>query len=177
MLDPCCCVRATLQIQCLGLSLWWLLSLWSTASLAVALRFSSCGTRAVERVGSVAVAHRLSCLEACGIFPDQGSNQCLLHWQVDSEPQDHQGSPETFSHINHVGVVPPAFYVLVSLSVRPVNCMLLEDSTVSQSSSILQCLDGSLRMVGTQLVFVECMRSLALKRWIINALLRSQRSS
>ena len=119
------------------------------ASLAVALRFSSCGTRAVERVGSVAVAHRLSCLEACGIFPDRGSNRCPLHWQVDSEPQDHQESPENFSHINHVGVVPSAFYVLVSLSVHPVNCMLLEGSTVSQSSSILQCLDGSLRMVGT----------------------------
>ena len=89
------------------------------ASLAVALRFSSCGTRAVERVGSVAVAHRLSCLEACGIFPDRGSNRCPLHWQVDSEPQDHQESPENFSHINHVGVVPSAFYVLVSFICSP----------------------------------------------------------
>ena len=26
----------------------------------------------------------LSCSVACGIFPDQGSNLCLLHWQVDS---------------------------------------------------------------------------------------------
>ena len=33
---------------------------------------------------SVVAAHRLSCLEACGIFPDQGSNLCPLHWQVDS---------------------------------------------------------------------------------------------
>ena len=30
---------------------------------------------------------------ACGIFPDQGSNPCLLHWQVDSLPLNHQGSP------------------------------------------------------------------------------------
>ena len=33
--------------------------------------------------GSVVVAHRLSCSAACGIFPDQGSNPCLLHWQAD----------------------------------------------------------------------------------------------
>ena len=30
---------------------------------------------------------------ACGIFPDQGSNPCLLHWQADSLPLSHQGSP------------------------------------------------------------------------------------
>ena len=28
-----------------------------------------------------------------GIFPDQGSNLCLLHWQVESLPLSHQGSP------------------------------------------------------------------------------------
>ena len=28
-----------------------------------------------------------------GIFPSQGSNLCLLHWQVDSLPLSHQGSP------------------------------------------------------------------------------------
>ena len=33
--------------------------------------------------GSVVVAHGLSCSEACGIFPDQGGNPCLLHWQAD----------------------------------------------------------------------------------------------
>ena len=31
---------------------------------------------------------------ARGIFPDQGSNSCLLHWQVDSLPLSHQGSLE-----------------------------------------------------------------------------------
>ena len=35
-------------------------------------------------IGSVVVVHRLSCSEACEIFPDQGSNPCLLHWQMDS---------------------------------------------------------------------------------------------
>ena len=34
---------------------------------------------------SVAVAHRLNCCMACGgIFLDQGSNPCRLHWQGDS---------------------------------------------------------------------------------------------
>ena len=36
--------------------------------------------------GSVVVAHRLSFSMACGIFPDQGSNPGLLHWQAASSP-------------------------------------------------------------------------------------------
>ena len=47
-----------------------------------------------KNTGSVVVAHGLSCSSACGIFPDQRSNPCLLHWQVDSLPLSHQGSPE-----------------------------------------------------------------------------------
>ena len=42
----------------------------------------------------IVVTHVLSCYMACGIFPDQGLNMCLLHWQVDSLPLSHQGSPE-----------------------------------------------------------------------------------
>ena len=42
----------------------------------------------LSRYGTQAlVAH------ACGIFLDQGSNLCPLHWQADSYPLDHQGSP------------------------------------------------------------------------------------
>ena len=50
---------------------------------------------ALERwsTGSIAVAHRLSCSEACVIFPDQGSNPCLLQWQADSSSLSLQGSP------------------------------------------------------------------------------------
>ena len=55
--------------QCTGLSLSWPLLLRSTGS---------------RRAGSVVVAYRLSCSVACGIFPDQGSNPCPLHWQADS---------------------------------------------------------------------------------------------
>ena len=43
------------------------------------------------------VAHGLCRSAACGIFPDQGSNPCPLHWQADSQPLRHQGSPETSS--------------------------------------------------------------------------------
>lgn len=53
--------------------------------------FSCCRAQALgHRVsgvacsGSAVAAHRLSCLTACGIFLNQGSNSCPLHWQADS---------------------------------------------------------------------------------------------
>ena len=49
--------------------------LWHAGSVVVA--------HGLQNAGSVVVAHRLSCSVACGIFPDQGSNLCPLHWQVD----------------------------------------------------------------------------------------------
>ena len=60
-------------------------------SLSRPLLLRSTGSR---RAGSVVVAHGPSCFVACGIFPDQGSNPCPLHWQADSQPLRHQGSPE-----------------------------------------------------------------------------------
>ena len=51
------------------------------------------GSTDSRRAGSVSVAHGPSCSAACGIFPDQGSNPCPLHWQADSQPLRHQGSP------------------------------------------------------------------------------------
>ena len=53
--------------RCVGLSLSQPLLLRSTGS---------------RRAGSVIVAHGPSCSAACGIFPDQGSNPCPLHWQA-----------------------------------------------------------------------------------------------
>ena len=50
-----------------------------------------------RRAGSVVVAHGPICSAACGIFPDQGSNPCPLHWQADSQPLRHQGSPVILS--------------------------------------------------------------------------------
>ena len=65
---------------------------WGPLFIAVRgpLMLRSTGSR---RAGSVIVAHGPSCSAACGIFPDQGSNLCPLHWQADSQPLRHQGSP------------------------------------------------------------------------------------
>ena len=49
-----------------------------------------------RRTGSVVVAHGPSCSAAFGILPDPGSNPCPLHWQADSQPLRHQGSPGLF---------------------------------------------------------------------------------
>lgn len=38
------------------------------------------------------IAHGLSCSTDCGIFLDQGSKPCLLHWQADSWQLSHQES-------------------------------------------------------------------------------------
>ena len=43
--------------------------------------------------GSVFVAHVPSCSAARGILPDQGPNPRPPHWQADSQPLRHQGSP------------------------------------------------------------------------------------
>ena len=64
--------------RCAGLSLSRPLLLRSTSSRCA---------------GSVVVAHGPSCSAVCGIFPDQGSNPCPLHWQADCQPLCHQGSP------------------------------------------------------------------------------------
>ena len=46
-----------------------------------------------RRTGSVIAAHGPSRSAARGILPDQGLNPCPLHWQADSQPLRHQGSP------------------------------------------------------------------------------------
>ena len=46
--------------------------------------------------GLVVVVQGLSCSEACGIFPDQGLNLCLLHWQGGPLPLSQQGSLHFF---------------------------------------------------------------------------------
>ena len=62
-------------------------------SLSRPLLLQSTGSR---RAGSVIVAHGPSCSAACGIIPDQGSNPRPLHWQADSQPLRHQGSPQIY---------------------------------------------------------------------------------
>ena len=70
--------------------------------------FSSCRALAVTawasvvvahglraQAGSIVMAHGLSCSTVCGIFRDQESNLCLLHWQMDSLLLSHQGRPQS----------------------------------------------------------------------------------
>ena len=59
-------------------------------SLSRPLLLRSTGSR---RAGSAIVAHGPSRSAARGILPDQGSNPCPPHWQADSQPLRHQGSP------------------------------------------------------------------------------------
>ena len=89
------------SLRCTGFSLRWLLLLWSMGSIGTqAQQLWLAGSRAqaqqlwrlgsvvvargLQSAGSVVVAHELSCSVACGIFPDQGSDPCPLHWQADS---------------------------------------------------------------------------------------------
>ena len=69
------------MLWCTGFSLQWLLLLWSTGCICVG---SVVVARGLKSAGSVVVAHGLSCSVTCGIFLEQESNPCPLHWQADS---------------------------------------------------------------------------------------------
>ena len=66
----------------------WLWQLPCVGSLVVA--------PGLQSTGSEVVARGVSCSAARGIFLGQGSNSCLLHWQVDSLPLSHQGPHNPF---------------------------------------------------------------------------------
>ena len=99
VLGLCCCMDfflscgkqgllstcSALVCHCRGFSCY---GAWALGTVG----FSSCGFWALEHRLNI-VAHRLTCSMTCGILPYQGSNPCLLHWQVDSLPLSHQGSP------------------------------------------------------------------------------------
>ena len=115
--------------RCMGLSLSWPLLLRSTGS---------------RRAGSVVVAHGPSCSTACGIFPDQGSNLCPLHWQVDSQPLPHQGSPPLYviccfslAAFNIFSL----YLIFVSLINMCLGMFLLENSLSCMGLSVLPGLD------------------------------------
>ena len=81
------------------------------------LWFSSCGLQSnglvpgLQSTGSIVVTHGLSCFVARGIFPDQGSNPCLLHCQANSWPLSHQGSPNYMYCAVHCN--PSSFYLII----------------------------------------------------------------
>ena len=81
-------------------------------SLSRPLPPRSTGSR---RAGSVIVAHGPSCSAACGILPDQGSNPCAPHWQADSQPLRHQGSPFMVILISISGMTNDVQYLFMGL--------------------------------------------------------------
>ena len=109
-LGLCCCVRAFSSC-----SEWELLFVAVQGLLIAVASLVEHGlqARGLQSAGSVVVAHGLSCSATRGIIPDQGSNPCPLHWQADSQPLCHQGSPKIFFkkfhskpfHVVHVNVI------------------------------------------------------------------------
>ena len=78
-----CSARAS---HCSGFSCCGGQALGTLALVFVAHGLSSCDMWALECAGSVVVVHGLRCSLRCGVFPDQGSDSCPLHWQMDSLP-------------------------------------------------------------------------------------------
>ena len=72
----------------------------------------------LQSTGSVVEVHGLSCSAARGLFPDQGSNPRLLHWQAASLPSSHEGSPGLFNWKIYGLVGGGASFVLLALDVR-----------------------------------------------------------
>ena len=102
-------------------------------SLSQPLLLRSTGSR---RAGSATVAHGPSRSVACGIFTDQGSNLCPLHWQADSQPLRHQGSPL------------PGFYLTPSVQHIPYSEWLRTDSSgLSQFPALMPSRVGSVGML------------------------------
>ena len=77
-LSPVAASRGHSSSRCAGLSPSWPLPLRSMGS---------------RRAGSAVVAHGPSRSAARGIPQDRGTNPCPPHWQADSQPLRHQGSP------------------------------------------------------------------------------------
>jgi hypothetical protein len=106
---PCECLSLNLLfkkkknfIYLLSFWLHWMLSAASGLSVAVGSggcspeQCTGCRVHGLQWLWhtSLAVVERgLSCPMACGIFLEQGLNPCPLHWQADSYPLCHQGSP------------------------------------------------------------------------------------
>ena len=61
------------------------------ASWDIEYRLNSWGTWAQLPLSICSAPQQLVMSNWCGILPDQERNPCLLHWQVDSLPVNHQG--------------------------------------------------------------------------------------
>ena len=80
--------------------------LWRAGAYSLVAVVSHCGGLSCCRARALghelqgtnfsAGAHGLPCSATCRIFPDQGLTPYPLHWQVESQPLDQQGSPDLF---------------------------------------------------------------------------------
>ena len=68
-----------------------------------------------------------------GIFPDQGSNQCPLPWQKDSQPLDHQGSPYYY-YYHHPSIIPS-----LGEGLWPQRSILLSSLVVDAAPNTVHC--------------------------------------
>ena len=106
-------------------------------SLSRPLLLRSTGSR---RAGSVIVAHGPSCSAACGIFPDQGSNLRPLHWQADSQPLRHQGSPAG----GFLTTVPPGKSPMLGFRTRKGHA---SPPSLFSSVDLVNCMHSSLHIL------------------------------
>ena len=102
VLGLCCRAGSSLIASSGGCSLVAVCGLTAVASLVAERGILGSGLQSLQHVGSVSTAPGLQgtglvivvngvrCPLACGIFPDKGSNLCLLQWQEDSLPLSHQ---------------------------------------------------------------------------------------
>ena len=98
---------------------------WMQSTSSRHTGFSSCHRWALERrfpCHMRALEHRLrlhmglNCSATSGIFSDQGSNLCPLHWQADSYALHHQGSSillfyQLCKHWRILYLLKPCFYL------------------------------------------------------------------
>ena len=109
-----------LWLRWAGFSFWWILLLQSLGS---------------RLWGSVVAVHGLRCPAECGIFWDQGSNPCPLHWQADSTTGP-PGSPgldfrflKMMIQIYHIvsGTRPQSWWVFQKCSLHPLMNQRISD--------------------------------------------------
>ena len=129
---PICGARTS---HCGGLPCCRAWALGARASVVVA--------RGLHSTGSPAVALEPSCSAACGILPDQGSNPRPLHWQADSQPLRHQGSPSyhflcsPFLYIDPDFHLVSFFFFLKDLSFLLLFLFFLKDFNICCSVGLL----------------------------------------
>ena len=86
-------------LLCVCVNFWLCLLFIAVCGLSLVVMSGGCSLVAVHRPhavmaslvvehallgswASVVVVHGLSCSQACGVIPSQGSNSCPLHWHV-----------------------------------------------------------------------------------------------